>query len=184
MQKYWAEDSLVQAWGFKIAKILVLGSFALFILAILISELGQFVKISQDISLRTRFYTTECSFTLTKILFASFCVYSIGLLLLALLKPPKGFWLNFLFIFWGIAGLIMISEAADFSCKPLSYPCVDCNRSYIGYIIKNVLVWLWAVLGVAQVFLPLKRRKWAIWVHTGISLILALVGGILLLLGR
>lgn len=183
MQKYWAEGPRVQAWGFKIAKILVLGSFALFILAILISELGQFVKISQDMSLRTRFCTAECSFTLTKILFASFCVYSIGLLL-ALLKSPKGFWLNFLFVFWGIVGLIMISEAADFSYNPLSYPCVDCHRSYMGYIVRNVLMWLWAVLGVAQVFLPLNRRKWAVWTHTGIILLFALAKGILLLLGR
>ena len=178
MQKYWAENQQVQKWGLLVIKIWVLGSFGIVICEIARESISDFIPILRNPSLWLPYCTPDCNFSWIIGLFGLLCVYEISLLI-GLLKAPKGFWLNFLLVFWGILGLVCLSEAWQYSWRPKIYSWSFETMSYMQYIIYNSFLGIWAAIGILQVYLRPGVRKYAIGLHTGISVCGFLIGGIM-----
>ena len=180
MQKYWAENKQVQAWGLKIFKTIILASFALVVCWIAIESLIEFIKILKKASMLSAFCTAECNPFWMFTLFILLNISIIGLLL-AIWRSPKGFWFNLLLVLWGFLGVMYISDAWDFSWQPSSYYSAypDNVPTYIGYITRNLLYWGWCVMGIVQLYLPKRIRKYVIWTHSSVVIIMA-VGKILI----
>ena len=177
MQKYWAENKQVQAWGFRIIKTIILGSFGLLICAFAIETVADFIKLVRNSSVVVPQCTPDCNFFVTVSLFCLLCLYQIGLLI-GLIKCPKGFWLNFLLVFWGISGLMYLEDGWAYSWQPQSYSWTLLDgRSYMQYINRSLIGWMVAVIGVSQIYLPKRVRKHVIWCHSGVVGLIGLIGG-------
>ncbi len=120
MPRYWVENKQIQTRGFRVAKIFILGCFGMLICVFGAEALFEFVGILRNRPLVAQYCTTDCNFYLTMGLFFLLCVYDIGLLV-GLIKAPKGFWLNFLLVFWGLSGLIFLQDAWQYSWQPKVY---------------------------------------------------------------
>lgn len=182
MKKYWAENQQVQKWGLLIIKTLVLVSFGIVICEIARETIGDFIAIFRNPSLLATYCTPDCNVSWMMGLFGLLCVYEIGLSI-CLLKCPRGFWLTFLLVFWGLIGLMYLEDAWQYSWQPKAYTWTFIEGiNYVQYIGKNLIFWMWAALGVLQVFLPVRVRKYVISFHTGIVGLLLCVGGIMALI--
>lgn len=183
MKKYWAENQQVQKWGFLVIKTLVLGSFGIVICEIARETISDFIPLFRNPSLMVPYCTPDCNISWMVGLFGLLCVYEIGLLI-GLLKCPKGFWLNFLLVFWGFLGLMYLEDAWQYSWRQKEYSWTFLEGfSYSDYIGRNLIFWAWAAIGVLQVYLPVRVRKYVIGTHAGILLLLGLFGGIMVLFG-
>ena len=180
MTKYWAENKQVQAWGIKIFKIVILGTLALLVLYIGIEAWIDFIKLADARFVPARYCTIDCSVFWMITLFGLLSISIIGLLL-AVWTAPKGFWLNFLLVVWGFLGVMYISDAWEFSWQPGGYygAYPDNVPTYMGYITRNLLYWIWCVVGVAQIYLPKRIRRYVMWAHCSITAIM-IVGGVMI----
>lgn len=182
MKKYWAENKQIRRWSFLIIKTLVLGSFGLLICANINENMTGFIAILRNPSWLMSSCMGDCNFPWVLGLFGLLCAYEIGLLI-CLVKAPKGFWLNFLLVFWGLIGLLFLMDAWQYSWQPKEYTWTFAEGiSYSGYIGRNLLFWMWCAIGVLQVYLPSRVRKYVISSHLGILLLIGLIGGILTLI--
>lgn len=176
MQKYWAANKQVQTWGFRIIKFIVLGSFAFVVCYVTAESLIDFLKLSYIDFRPVRFCSTDCSPFWMISLFILLVVSSVALLF-AIWKAPKGFWLNFLLVFWGFFGLMYLEDGWSYSWQPkvYSWTLLD-GINYTEYVNRNLLIWMWAALGVAQIYLPKRVRKYVIGAHCSILGIMMLAG--------
>ena len=175
MTKYWAENKQVQAWGLKIFKTVILASLAFAVCWVAIESLIEFIKILKGASILSPFCTADCSPFWMISLFVLLSVSIIGLLL-AIWKSPKGFWFNFLLVSWGILGLMYISDAWDFSWQPSAYYSAYPGNvpTYTDYITGDLIYWAWCVIGVGQLYLPKRIRKYVIWGHSSVAFIMVI----------
>ena len=177
MSKYWAENKQIQNRGFLIAKIISLGSFGILIYVAGQEQILDFIATLNVPTILLKNCTAGCNFLWTIGLFILFCIYWL-VLLFVLIKPPKGFWVNFLLVFWGGVGFLFLSDVWDYSWRPDLYRFTNEQFSYSEYISRGVLIWIWCVIGILQTFLPPRARKYVVSIHMGISILIVSVGGI------
>ena len=113
MSKYWAENKQIQNRGFLIAKIISLGSFGILIYVAGQEQILDFIATLNVPTILLKNCTAGCNFLWTIGLFILFCIYWL-VLLFVLIKPPKGFWVNFLLVFWGGVGFLFLFDAWDY----------------------------------------------------------------------
>ena len=180
MQKYWAENSRVQKWGLTIFKSIILGSLAISVCYIGVVSLIDFIKLSNNHLVADSFCAGECSPFWIIFLFLLLSVSIVGVVV-SVWKAPKGFWLNFLLVLCGILGVIYMEDAWAFSWQPGSYYSAypDHVPTYMGYITRNLLYWIWCVIGVGQIYLPKRPRNYIMWTYVSISAIMV-VGGLII----
>ena len=81
-------------------------------------------------------------------------------------------------MFWGFFGLVYLEDAGSYSWQPLSYSWNLELMTYAQYIRRGLFVWAWAALGVAQLYLPKRVRKYVIAAHCSLTGIM-MVGGLI-----
>ena len=62
MTKYWAGNKQVQTRGFRIIKMLILGSFGILVCAYAIETVADFIKLIRDPSVLELYCTSDCDF--------------------------------------------------------------------------------------------------------------------------
>ena len=178
MQTYWAGNKKIQHWGFFIIKTVVLGSVGIVIVAVGKETWGSLIRMLWSAGSLISHCPAGCHFPWMISLLGLLCVYELGLLI-GLIKSPRGFWLNFLLIFWGILGFVILYDTWQYSWQPGLYPSGDSGFSYGKQIVGGMIVWAWSAMGAFQVFLPVNLRKYVISLHTGILGLVILSGALM-----
>ena len=163
--KEWQISTRVETILFKCAKICIFVPSLVLLIVLLFStswDMGQYLFYhAQQMQLCGEICETGW-ITLSGIIA---CLGTLGVVV-SCLKPPKGFWFCFLVIFWGIVAAVSLEDIFSYALNPAVYPYPLRGLDYVKYILFGISVGVWGLLGVAQVYLPKRVRRYVISVHT------------------
>ena len=169
-RKEWQLSPHAEALFFKCIKIGIFGLSAILLFAVIVCVAADAVNNLTHYTEKMQFCKTPCGVGVG-VFFYVIARLGCGVCLGALCLPPKGCWWSGIMLFWVIMSVVVLTDTAEYVLCPGKYPVMDERLDYIDIVQNNLIVGVWGLLGVVQVYFKKSIRIYTVWIHMGLLIL-------------